>query len=214
MKNFIHPTAIVHESVVMGEENHIGAYCVIYPGVEIGNNNRFECHCSVGSPPEHKDHFKEIWPNKKTIIGNNNTIREFTTINAPTGHLTQMGNDCIMLRGSHLSHDSILEDKVTLSCNVLIGGHSHIMKGANIGLGACVIQRSCIGSYSMVGMGTIVTKKSKIYPGRKYVGNPARDIGVNKVGLERAGYEVEDKLHFYVPIEEDRFNQICRSKHW
>jgi UDP-N-acetylglucosamine acyltransferase len=84
-----------------------------------------------------------------------------------------------MLRGSHLGHDVMVENNVTISCNVLVGGHSIIGSGANLGLGAILHQFSKIGCYSMIGMGTIVTKKSNIQCFGTYVGNPAKYIKEN-----------------------------------
>lgn len=208
--NFIHPTAIVHDTVVMGEGNHIGAYCVIYPFVTIGSGNRFEGHCSVGSPAEHKDYFMELWSYNKTIIGDNNVIREFTTINAPSEKVTQMGDNCIMLRGSHLSHDSVLEDDVTLSCNVLVGGHSYIMQGANLGLGCILHQRTLVGAYAMIGMGAVVTKTVAVIPGWVYVGSPARPIKKNLVGLKRADMDLYPER---VQALLDRYDKLKLTVH-
>lgn len=184
--NFIHPTAIIGEDVIIGKHNYIGPNCVIYNNVEIGDRNRFEGFASIGSLPEHKDHFI-VGTSFGVTISNNNTIREFTTINSGCTQNTTIGNNNIMLRGSHFSHDSIMENNVTLSCNVLIGGYSYIMEGANMGLGSICHQNSVIGAYSMVGMGGIVTKKSIIFPGHIYVGNPAKYLKENTIGLERAG---------------------------
>lgn len=190
--NFIHPTAIVEDGVIMGVGNYIGPFCLIKNGVSIGNNNRFEAYCSVGTPAEHKDYFtKSDYP---TIIGNNNTIREYCTLNAGTNNNTVIGDFNIMLRGSHLGHDSIIENNVTLSCNSLVGGHSYIMNGVNMGLGSICHQYSVIGAFSMLGMGTIVTKKTPILPGNIYVGSPANFLKLNTIGLER-NYINDDKLY-------------------
>jgi UDP-N-acetylglucosamine acyltransferase len=129
MENFIHPTAVISDDVTLGHGNYIGPYCYITGKTVIGDNNRFEAYCSIGTPPEHRDHFTNSPFN--VIIGNNNTIREFVTINAGTVRSTVLGNNIVMLRNSHIGHDSIIEDKVNLSCNLLIGGHSYIMEGAN-----------------------------------------------------------------------------------
>jgi UDP-N-acetylglucosamine acyltransferase len=59
------------------------------------------------------------------------------------------------------------------------------MKGASFGFGVLVHPAKIIGSYSMLGMGCIVTKKQKIEPGKTYVGNPARYIKNNDYGLEK-----------------------------
>jgi UDP-N-acetylglucosamine acyltransferase len=183
MRNSIHTTAIIGKNVILGNENYIGPYCYIAENTVIGDNNRFEAYCSIGTPPEHRDHFTNSPFN--VIIGNNNTIREFVTINAGTVRNTVLGNDIVMLRNSHIGHDSIIEDKANLSCNVLIGGHSHIMEGANMGLGAMCHQFLVIGAYSMIGMGGIVVKSSVIQPGEIHVGNPVKFLKENKVGLNR-----------------------------
>jgi UDP-N-acetylglucosamine acyltransferase len=119
------------------------------------------------------------------IIGNNNVFREFITVNAGTLKPTTLGSNIVLLRNSHVGHDSTLEDKVNLSCNVLIGGHSYIMEGANFGLGSICHQFSTIGAYSMIGMGSVVTKKSIIQPGKIYVGVPCDYLKDNTIGLDR-----------------------------
>lgn len=182
--NYIHETAIVlpDARARMGDGNYIGPYCVIGPCVQIGNANRFEAFVSVGLPAEKYSFFDR---DGIVIIGNDNVLREFVTVNAGTTRVTKMGDRCVMLRGSHLSHDSVLEDDVTVSCTVMIGGESYVMKGANLGLGAVIHQRSCIGSYSMLGMGSVVTRKAAIAPGCTYVGNPAEFLCKNNLGLSR-----------------------------
>lgn len=200
--NEIHQTAVICTSVCMGKGNYIGPYTVIGSDVTLGDNNRITGHCSIGSAPEHKDYF-DGRHEFGTVIGSGNTIREFTTINSGTVRHTVMGDDCIMLRGSHLSHDSVLENKVTLSCNVLIGGHSYIMEGANLGLGAILHQYSVVGAYAMLGMGTVVTKRQTIKPGNIYVGNPSRLLCENEIGLTRGGIDFAKQAGFL-----DRFHKL------
>jgi UDP-N-acetylglucosamine acyltransferase len=90
-----------------------------------------------------------------------------------------------MLRGSHCGHDVIISNDCTISCNVLLGGHTFVGIGANIGLGAIVHQFSKIGSYSMIGMGAIITKKVQVQCFDMYVGNPARFIKRNKYQFDK-----------------------------
>lgn len=196
-RNIIHPTAIVEVGVYLGEGNDIGPYCVIYSGTTIGDNNRFESHCSIGSPAEHRDYMREEIMGCGVTIGNNNIFREFVTINRGTTRETVVGNNVIMLRGSHLGHDVIVEDKVTLSCNVLIGGESHIQEGVNCGLGAVVHQYSILGAYSMIGMNSTVTKSTKVIPGEVLMGSPAKCVKENTVGLERNNISDEMITDFY-----------------
>lgn len=183
--NFIHPSAIVSPSVILGENNYIGPFCHITGNTIIGNNNRFESHCSVGTPPEHTDMF--FYEDGKTIIGNNNVFREYTSVHSGATRATSIGNNNHFLRGSHISHDTIIEDFVHLACNVLIGGYSYLMEGAKFGLGAVCHQRSKIGGYVMIGMSSVITKTSEILPGNVYVGSPVKFLKRNDYGLKNRG---------------------------
>ena len=190
-RNNIHPTAVIEDGVLIGEGNYIGPFCIIKVGTVIGDNNRFESHVIIGSNAEHRDYLHNTNNKFGVIIGNNNVFREFVTINSGTNRETQIGNNVTMLRCSHLGHDVIVEDKVTLSCNVLIGGESYIMEGVNCGLGAVIHQYSVLGAYSMIGMNSTVTKKTHVQPGETWVGSPAQFIKMNNVGLERNGIDEE-----------------------
>ncbi len=216
---FVHKTAFVHPAAEIGENCYIGQFCYIGPNVKMGVNNRIEGHASIGTPAEHRAH----WPNPKDLltvkqisneseygvrIGCNNVIRDFTTINSGTYRHTQIHNDAIMLRGSHLSHDSVLEHSVNVSCNVMIGGESYIMEGANLGMGTVIHQRQIIGSYTMFGMGSVVTKKLDCTPGCVFMGNPAKFTKQNTVGLHRARIDDPTLL-----LEIARFRDLKLKRH-
>ena len=189
MLNQIHPTAIISDSVKIGSGNYIGAYSIISGDTEIGDNNYIASHSVIGSPAEHKDYFGIIG---KVIIGNNNRINEFTTINQGTEKPTILHDNIVMLRGAHIGHDSEIHDNVTISCNVMVGGHSTILEYANIGLGAVLHQYSVIGSVCMVGMGAVVIKSSEARPCITIGGTPARFIKKNIVGMIRANVTNQD----------------------
>ena len=182
--NFIHPTAIVGYDVELGKNNYIGANCYIVGNVSIGDNNHFEAFCSIGTFPEHRSFFND----KKTMgvkIGNNNVFREFTTINSGCYCNTVLDSNIWMLRGSHVGHDAVIHKDTTLSCNVIIGGHSIIGCDVNFGIGAICHQFSVIGSGSMIGMGAIVTKTSNIKPLGTYVGNPCKYLKDNTYKMNK-----------------------------
>lgn len=202
--NFIHHTAVVPDSVTIGKNNYIGPYCVFGPNVHLGSNNRFESHVCVGLPAEKHGYFDK---SGLVMIGDDNIVREHCTIQAGTTKITTIKNNCLMLRGSHLSHDSLLEDGVTVSCSVLIGGESYIMKGANLALGCILHQRSLIGSYSMVGMNSTTTKSLECLPGNIYIGSPAKLLKQNIVGLDRANISDLDLQN-----ETKRFFELKRTR--
>ena len=185
--NTIHPTAIIDDCVELGDNNYIGPYCYFTGCTKVGSNNRFEAFCSVGTRPEHTDHWHK---DGELTIGDNNIFRDYITINAGTDRLTSMGNGGIMLRGSHVAHDCEIEDGVTLSVNAIMLGHVHVMKHSNCGSGCQVHQHQVVGSYSMIGMGCVVPKKTRLEPGQTWVGNPARRLKTNMYALDK--HDIDD----------------------
>ena len=101
--------------------------------------------------------------------------------------MTRIGDDCYIMTKAHVTHDGEIGDRATISCSVMIGGHTIVGEGANVGLGAVVHQRRVIGAGAMVGMGSVVTKD--IPPFSMAYGSPAAVRGANVVGLRRADYE-------------------------
>ena len=107
---------------------------------------------------------------------------------------------------THISHDCIIEDDVQMSVRVTTSGHNHIMKGANLGHGCIIHPWQIVGSYAMIGMGTVIPKKTRVEPGYIYVGNPAKKLKLNEIGLERQGI-TKDMLD----IETNRYNELMEK---
>lgn len=187
--NFVHPTAVIYwDRIQIGEGN------IIYPYVCIGGDAQ---------------HLRE--PSEGIIkIGNNNIFREHTCVTMPTkfSKNTLIGDNCFFMTNSMIHHDCVIENNVTLSNNCVMAGHVHVMIGSIIGLNCNVHQFQVIGSYSMLGMGTIVVPKNRILPGNIYVGTPAKKLKTNTIGLERNNINKE-KLKF----EKNRFESIRQSLH-
>ena len=202
-RNDIHPSAVIDDCVELGDNNYIGPYCYFTGVLTIGHNNRFESHCSVGTRPEHSTYWHE---NGRIEIGDNCTFREHTSIHAGTESLTSVGSNVIMLRGAHVAHDCVIEEGVILSVNAIMLGKVHVMKQSNCGTGCLVHQYQVVGSWSMIGMGCVVPKKSRIEPGQTWVGNPARRLKTNMYALEK--YNIDE----YDVIEETaRYKQLVNE---
>jgi UDP-N-acetylglucosamine acyltransferase len=157
MANFIHPTAIIGENVILGDNNYIGAYCII------------------GDPAEHK----KFWGQEKgkVIIGDNNIITGLVTIDAGTEYDTFIRNNCFIMKHAHIGHDCRIWDNVTISCGAKIGGHSIIKEYSNIGLNAVLHQFSIIEQGCMIGASAFFKGQSKEYS--KYAGVPAKYLSPN-----------------------------------
>lgn len=189
--NYIHPTAIIGEFVILGDNNYIGPFCYITGNTSIGNGNRFEAYCSIGTPAQDRTVMIDNEATHSVIIGNNNVFREYCTVHTGTVRHTTINNDCIFLVNTHISHDSIIENNVTIGNNTVLGGHTYVMEGANIGLNVIIHQYSKIGSYSMIGMGGVVTKRSSILPCKIYIGNPVKYLKYNTIGVERSQLSID-----------------------
>lgn len=156
---------------------------IIYPNVKIGRNVTIGAYCIIGSPAEDKQHWGKS--DYSVVIEDNAIITGHVTIDAGTVRDTYIGEGAFIMKGVHIGHDSVIDRDVTLACHSLLGGHTKVFRGANLGLGSITHQRSVIGHYTMLGMGTIVTKKTQIKPFGKYVGAPAKSIGENTIAIER-----------------------------
>ena len=71
------------------------------------------------------------------------------------------------------------------------------MNGAQLGIKTIIHQNQVIGSYTMIGMGSIVTKKKKLLPGYIFFGKPVKKKGINKIGLKDAFREKCIKTDIY-----------------
>ena len=158
MANFIHPTAIIGDNVTLGDNNYIGAYCII------------------GEPAEHKKYWDK--PKGKVLIGDNNIITGLVTIDAGTEYETIIQSNCFIMKHAHIGHDCWIGSNVTISCGAKIGGHSTIKPNSNIGLNAVLHQFSEIEEGCMIGASAFFKGESE--PFTKYAGVPARKLGVNK----------------------------------
>lgn len=158
MANFIHPTAIIGDNVILGDNNYIGAYCII------------------GDKAEHKKYWGK--EKGKVTIGNNNIITGLVTIDAGTEDVTIIGNDCFIMKHAHIGHDCWILDSVTISCGAKIGGHSIIKPFSNIGLNAVLHQFTTIEYGCMIGASAFIKGATEEFT--KYAGVPARKIGINE----------------------------------
>lgn len=176
--------------------------------VEIGVNNKIGPMAVIGTRGQHRVHYEETNKVKgKIIIGDNNVIREFTTIHSPVRKdITEIGNNCFLMATSHVAHDCKLYDNVTLGNRAIISGHCNVMDNAFIGVNTSIHQYVTVGSYVIVGMGAVSSKD--IPPFTKYYNGRVR--GINKVGMERAGFsdkeimEIEDFYKYAFQLKTER----------
>ncbi|MDX8403001.1 MAG: acyl-ACP--UDP-N-acetylglucosamine O-acyltransferase [Mariprofundaceae bacterium] len=204
----IHPTAIISDTVKVGNDVKIGPYCVIDGQVvlgdrcelishvsisgntKIGSNNRFFSFSSIGHEPQDLKFHGEP---SELIIGDGNTIRESVTINPGTeggGMLTRIGNNNLLMAYAHVAHDCLLENDVIMANNATLAGHVKVEDGAIIGGMSAIHQFLRIGRYSMIGGMSGVVKDIPPYCLTAGGYRPALS-GLNLIGLRRRGFSNE-----------------------
>ena len=198
----IHKTAIIDSKAKICSTVEVGPYTVIGPNVEIdddaiiqshvnitgytkiGKNNKIYPFASIGNDPQD---MKFKGEKTKLIIGNNNTIREYSTINPGTiqgGGLTKVGNNNLIMIGVHIAHDCIIGNNIVIANNAAIAGHAEISDHVVIGGNCGVQQFTRIGKMAMIGGMTGVSRD--VIPYGLSIGNRNFLNGINVVGLRRS----------------------------
>lgn len=206
----IHPTAIVAPGATMGEGVcigpwcHVGAEVVLEPGVRLASHVVVDGRtrigagavlwpfCSVGLAPQDLKYRGEP---TRTEIGAGTQIREHCTVHRGTATgagVTRVGAGCLLMAVVHVAHDCVVGDEVIIANNVVMGGHVEIAANAVIGGAAALHQFVRIGRGAMVGGMSGV--EADVVPFGSVLGNRARLVGLNLVGLQRRGYE-RSRLH-------------------
>jgi UDP-N-acetylglucosamine acyltransferase len=204
----VHSTAIVAPGASLGADVEIGPYTVIGPGVSIGagttigahvvvtgqtaigRNNRFFPFSSIGEIPQDRKYDGSV---TRTVIGDENVIREFVSISAGTAQdrgVTTIGNGNWLLAYTHVAHDCMVGNGTTFSNNAQLAGHvvveDHVVLGGFVG----VHQFCRVGAHAMVAAGSIVLQD--VPPFVTAAGYPAKPRGINSEGLRRRGFPAGD----------------------
>ncbi len=185
----VEPHAFIGPDVEIGEGTFVGPHAVIQGPSRIGCNNRIQAHACLGGPPQDMG-----WQGEPTRleIGDANFIGEFVSMHRASTKeegVTRVGSHGFFMAYSHFAHDCQVGDHVVLANSAHIGGHVHIGDCANIAGGTVVHQFVHIGEYAMVGGGTLLVKDAPPY--MNVTGNRARLFGLNRRGLQRAGFPAD-----------------------
>ncbi|HEX7130518.1 MAG TPA: acyl-ACP--UDP-N-acetylglucosamine O-acyltransferase [Rhodanobacteraceae bacterium] len=202
-----HPTAIVDPRASLAEDVSVGAYSVIGAEVEIGagssvgshttiegptrigRDNRIGSHAAIGGDPQDKKYHGE---RTELVIGNGNTIREFTTINRGTGDgggVTRIGDDNWIMAYVHVAHDCIVGSHIVLANNSTLAGHVEVGDHVVLGGFSGVHQFCKIGAHAFAAMYAAINRD--VPPFVYAAGQFAVPRGVNAEGLKRRGFSAE-----------------------
>ena len=215
----IGPYSVVGERVEIGEGSWIGAHVVLDGRLRIGRRNRIFHFASIGAPPQDKKYAGE---DTAVEIGDDNTIREYVTINRGTAldaGVTRVGNENWIMAYVHFAHDCQIGSKAIFANACQLAGHVTVGDWVIFGATTLVHQFVHVGAHAFTGMGTYLAQDLPPYV--TAAGNVARPYGINSKGLARRGFpaaDIQELKRAYrtlyrdgLPLEEARAKLAAQS---
>lgn len=203
----IDPSAIVDPSAVLGKDVSVGPWTIIGPGVEIGDDCEIASHVVIKGPTvigrnnkifqfstvgEDTPDLKYKGEPTRLIIGDNNVIREGVTIHRGTvqdNSETRIGSDNLLMAYVHVGHDCVVGNHVIMVNNAAISGHVYVGDWTILS-GYCLVHQFVhIGPHCFVGPAAFVYHDVPAFV--TAFGSPAEPRTINREGLKRRGYSVE-----------------------
>jgi UDP-N-acetylglucosamine acyltransferase len=184
------PYSVIGPDVAIGEGTVIGPHVVVAARTTLGRRNRIFQFASVGEIPQDR---KYDGRPTRTVIGDDNVIREYVTIHAGTAQdrgVTTIGNGNWLLAYSHIAHDCVVGNETTFSNNAQLAGHVVIEDHATLGGFVGVHQFCRVGAHAFIAAGSIVLQD--VPPYVTAAGYPAKPHGTNSEGLRRRGFTADD----------------------
>ncbi len=182
------PYTIIGEKVCVGAETEIGNACVLDGNTRIGKRCRVFTGAVIGVVPQDLKYKGE---DTQVLVGDDNVIREYVTINRATGDAgkTVIGSKNLFMAYAHVAHDCVVGDGAVIANVGTLAGHVTVENKAVIGGLSAVHQFARVGQLSIIGGCSKVVQD--IPPFSMVDGHPARVYGLNSVGLKRAGISSE-----------------------
>lgn len=207
----IHPSAVIDPAAQIHESCEIGPFCVVGPHVTLHENIKLKSHvvidghttigkntqifpfASIGGAPQDLKYKGEP---SALIVGENNMIREYVTMNTGTesgGMKTVVGDNNLFMMSAHVAHDCHIGSNIVMANNCSIAGHVVVGDGVWFGGHSAVHQFVRIGSYAVIGGAAAVD--SDVIPFARVKGERAHLAGLNLIRMERMGLEKDEVKH-------------------
>lgn len=195
------PHTVIEAGVTIGAGTTIGPSCYVASGTTLGKRNTLTAFVSCGTGPQDVTYQHT---ESRLEIGDDNTIREFVSINRGTPKersLTKIGSNCFIMASAHVGHDCVLGNNLILTNSVLVAGHCHVGDNVVLSGEAGLAQFVSVGRLAYIGAKSRVVQD--VPPFVKMAGDPAEVRMVNEIGMTRAGFtkeEVDEIKHVYRAI--------------
>ena len=201
----VHPTAIVDPRAELDPSAVIGPYVVIEGPVRIGARTRVLASAYLtGATEIGADNvihpFAVLGHEPQDLafagaptglrIGDGNVFREHSEVHRGTqpDTSTEIGNGNFVMSHAHVAHNCRIGDRTIIATGAALGGHVVVEDGAFIS-GNCVVHQHCrVGRLSIL---RGLARTSRDLPPFATVDDPHTVRGLNRVGLQRAGFDRE-----------------------
>lgn len=201
----IHPTAIIDPKAEIDSTCAIGPFCVVGPNVvlhknvtlkahvivdghtTVGENTQIHPFASIGGAPQDLKYSGEP---SELIIGSNNMIREYVTMNPGTesgGMKTVVGSNSLFMMSTHVAHDCKLGDHIVMANHATLAGHVTVGDHVWFGGLSAVHQFVRIGSYAVIG--GMAGVENDVIPFGRVKGERGSLAGLNLIRMERLGMD-------------------------
>ncbi|XVE98009.1 hypothetical protein REPUB_Repub03eG0068300 [Reevesia pubescens] len=190
----------LHPSSHIFGNTELGNHCILMTGAVVGDdlpgrtvigcNNIIGHHAVVGIKCQ--DMKYRLGDECFLDVGDNNEIREFTSIHrsSKSSDRTVIGDNNLIMGSCHIAHDCKIGNNNIFANSTLLAGHVIVEDYVHTA-GAIVVHQFChIGSFSFIGGGSVVSQDVP-----KYVmvsGERAELRGLNLEGLRRHGFQLTE----------------------
>jgi UDP-N-acetylglucosamine acyltransferase len=219
-----HPTAVISPKAKLGNNVEVGAFSIIGDDAVIGDNTVIMHHsvidndciigknckifpfCSIGTDPQ-----DVTFKGEATVVemGDNNVVREFTTINRGTikgGGITRIGSNNYFMMYTHIAHDCKVGNYTQFINGAALAGHVEVEDYAVIGASSAVHQFVRIGRNAYIGGYTVVLQDVLPYAKIAQTREGYYFYGPNSIGMMRNGISRE-----FINNVKDIFNILYKQ---
>ena len=171
----------IDKTAYIGKNVKIDPFVYIGPNVVIKDDVHISSFVSIGGLAE----MPRKNPSSYSVeVEENVTIREFVTVHSGHTRNTILKKGVYIMNHSHIAHDCLIKNNSIISANVTLAGHVEIGEESFMGIESCAHQHTVVGDLTIVGSNSYA--KGVLGPCLKYVGNPAKPIGINEVGIKNS----------------------------
>ncbi|ROO32256.1 acyl-ACP--UDP-N-acetylglucosamine O-acyltransferase [Salinisphaera orenii] len=199
------PFSVIGPNVRIGAGTRIGPHAVITGHTHIGRENHIFQFVSLGAEPQHRVYKGEP---TRLVIGDRNTFREYCSVHRGTTidqSETIIGDDNLLMAYTHVAHDCVLGNGITMANGASLAGHVRIGDFCILAGFALVYQFRRVGTMAFLAYCSGVQQDVPAFV--RSSGAPAEPHGINSVGMRRRGYSEDE-----VAAAKQAYRTIYRSK--